>query len=118
MGQTFMFSLFAVVVIVGAFAYFAPKQDTGNPVGFIMDRGGLNVVENQFQKRVQELNVSTSNGVMKVRRQMDDLVQQQNKFLDTLEDQQVVLRSTNNQLSNILRGAQQNGQSGNGNVEL
>jgi hypothetical protein len=113
MGKTALFILFIITLLAGAFFYFAPKQPVVTPVGFMMDQSGYNSVETINHKRTQHLNMITKNGLIQIRRHMDDIAQEQNKFLDTIQYQQQVLENATKEASDIMRKAQE--MSGNNN---
>ena len=77
MGQFFFFSLLIITLLAGAFAYFVPKQPPLNPVGFVMDQSGYSSVETRNRKHTQQLSMTTKNGLMRMRKQIDDMAQAQ-----------------------------------------
>jgi hypothetical protein len=112
MGQFIFFALFVITLLVGAFAYFAPLQKPVNPVKFMMDNSGYTQEESTNRKRTQQLNMTTSSGLIQIHKQMDDLAVVQNKFLDTIQDQQQVLQNTGKEASDIMLLTQQEGEKG------
>jgi hypothetical protein len=102
MGQFFFFSLLIITLLAGAFAYFVPKQPPLNPVGFVMDQSGYNSVETLNRKHTQKLSMTTRNGLMQMRKQMDDMAQAQNKFLNMIQDQQQVLENANKDAYDVM----------------
>ena len=77
-------------------------------MGLMMDKSGYNSEETFNSKRTQQLNMTMRNGLIQIRRQMDDMAQEQNKFLDTIQDQQQVLENTSKEASDIMLQAQGN----------
>ena len=106
MGQFFFFALLIITLLAGALAYFVPKHPIKNPVGFAMDQSGYNSMETLNRKHIQQLSMTTRNGLIQIRKQMDDMAQAQNKFLDTIQDQQQVLESASKDASDIMLEAQ------------
>lgn len=106
MGQFFFFALLIITLLAGAFAYFAPKQPPINPVGFVMDQSGYSSVETLNRKRTQQLSMKTRNGLMQMRKQMDDMAQAQSKFLDIIKDQQQVLENASKDAYDVMLEAQ------------
>ena len=102
MGQFFFFSLLIITLLAGAFAYFAPKQPPINPVGFVMDQSGYSSVETRNRKHTQQLSMTTKNGLMRMRKQIDDMAQAQSKFLDIIKDQQQVLENASKDAYDVM----------------
>lgn len=98
MGQLIFFSLFIISLLAGAFAYFAPLQKPFNPLGYFMHNSGYESEETTNHKRIQKLNMSTSKGLLKIRKEMDDIALEQNKFLDMIQDQQKILENADRDL--------------------
>jgi hypothetical protein len=107
MGQFFFFALLIITLLAGALAYFVPKHPIRNPVEFAMDQSGYNSMETLNRKHIQQLSMTTRNGLIQIRKQMDDMAQAQNKFLDTIQDQQQVLENTTKDASDIMLEAQE-----------
>ena len=106
MGQFIIFALMMVVLFAGIFAYFVPSQKAATPLGFIMDKSGDNSQETSNSKTTKQLNVTMRNGLIQIRRQMDDVARAQNKFLDTIQDQQEVLENAGKDANDIMLQAQ------------
>lgn len=102
------YALFFVAFIVGVFTFFAPPKQSQGPLSWITNSG--ETIETVFHKKNQEVNVTTSDGILQVRQKMDDLAVEQNKILDTIKDQQVVLKNTSQGVNNILLEAQNSGE--------
>ena len=83
-----------------------PNSPPINPMGFVMDQSGYNSVETLNRKRIQQLSMTTRNGLIQIRKQMDDMAQAQNKFLDTIQYQQQVLENASKDASDIMLEAQ------------
>jgi hypothetical protein len=115
MGQTALFILFIITLLAGAFSYFAPGQKPVpiDPMKFMMENSGFNSVEVQNRKRIQQLNMTTSRGLIKIRGQMEDLALEQNKFLDAIQDQQQILNNAGKDITGVMLGVQQEGEKGN-----
>ena len=109
MGQLIFFTVFILAVIAGLFAYFAPSQKPINPVQFMMDKSGYTSEVTTNTKRTQQLNMSTSRGIMEIRKQMDNLAVEQDKLLDAIKDQEQVLANANKAAANIMLEAQHGG---------
>ena len=108
MGQFILFALMVMVLFAGIFAYFVPSQKAKTPLGFMMDKSGYNSAETFNSKRTKELNITMRNGLIQIRKQMDDVARAQNKFLDTIQDQQKVLENASKDASDIMLQAQGN----------
>jgi len=109
MGQFIFFTLFVIALLAGAFAYFAPQQKPINPVQFMMEKTGYTAEETTNHKQTEQLNLTTNQGLINVHKQMDEIAFEQNKFLDSIRDQQQILKSSGKEASDIMLMAQQNG---------
>jgi len=87
MGQFIFFALFITALLVVAFAHFAPSHRFVNPVEFFSDKSGYTTVQEHNSKSIQQVNVTTGQGLTQVRRQMTDLVQTQKTSSKNLEEQ-------------------------------
>jgi len=112
MGQFIFLVLFIITLIVGGFAYFAPPKMSLDPMRFMMDRSGYTSEVETNRKKSQRLNMLTNKGLVEIRRQMDDIALKQSKFLDTVRDQQQVLKDASKQAEDIMLLAQKQGQAG------
>lgn len=110
--QAVFFALLIISLLAGYFAYFNPAPKPINPVKFAMENSGYNSMETINRKRSQVINMTTSKGLMQVRRMMDDLSLEQDKFLDTLQDQQQILKDTNKDAHDVLLELQKQGDAG------
>ncbi len=107
--QVIFFALLIVSLIAGAFTYFAPTPKPINPLKTLMDDTGFTASETTNTKRSQEINVTTSAGIMQVRKQMDDLAVVQQDFLKGLQDQQQILNNTTKDATDVLLAAKKQG---------
>lgn len=105
MAQFIFFTLFIVALIVGAFSYYTPKHPV-TPFKFMMENSGLKMVEVSNRKRIQAFNITNDRGLIKIRGQMQDIALEQNRFLDTLQDQQQLLKNSSKQAADIMLDAQ------------
>ena len=112
MGQFVFMILFIITLIVGGFAYFAPSKVSFDPMKFVMDKSGYTAEEDTNRKRSQQLNMITTRGLMEIRKQIDDIALEQNKFLDTVKEQELVLKDSSKQASDVMLLAQKQGQAG------
>lgn len=113
MGQSIFFGLFIIALFAGAFAYFVPVQKPADPMKFMMDNSGFNPLEMINHKRSEQINMTMNKGIMQIRRKMDDLALEQNKFLDVIRDQQQLLKNTGKGAADIMLAAEQEGERGN-----
>jgi len=107
MGQFIFFTLFIITLLAGAFAYFAPLQKPINPVKFVMDNSGYTDKESHNRKLTQQLNMRMTNGLVQIRRKMNDFAVEQGRFIDTIQGQQELLNSTGKDASDIMLLAKQ-----------
>jgi hypothetical protein len=110
MGQTALFVLFIVALVVGVFTYITPSPKPINPVEFMMENSGLNSVEVLNRKRIQKFNMTTNKGLVNMRGKMDALALEQRKLLDSIHDQQQVLNNAGKDITDILLAVQQKGE--------
>ena len=109
MGQFVLYFLFFAALLVGAFTYFVPAQKSIDPMKFVMEGSGYDSVEVQNRKKEQQFNMSTNRGLIKIRGEMDNLAVQQNKFLDTIKDEQQMLNSSAKDADDVMWELQQKG---------
>lgn len=102
MGQYTFFVLFAIALIAGAFTYFVPAQKTIDPMKFVMEGSGIDSVEVHNNTKTQQFNMVTSKGLIKIRSGIDNLALQQNKFLNTIRDQEHLLDNSVKDATDII----------------
>ncbi len=102
-GQAALFILFILTLIAGLFAYFIPRQPPMNPLKYAMDFSGFNGTEQSNIKKSQQLNITTDKGILKVRQEIDDIIQEQKKIEDMIKDEQQGLQDTDKQVSDLMR---------------
>jgi len=116
MVQFTFFALLIITLMAGAFAYYTPTQKTISPLKFLMDYSGYSSVVERNQNRIQKFNISTDKGLMIIRRQMDEIAQKQNRFMEVMRDQQQVLINTAKDATDILLEAQNAAGPGNNDI--
>ncbi len=115
MAQFFFSSLFMVALFTGAYVYVAPNKPI-DPIGFITEKSGFKAWELSNRKRMAQLNVKMSQGLIKIHGHLEDIAIIQNSFRDTLEAQQEVLKNTTVNAENLMQQAQKKGGIGNRDV--
>jgi len=106
MGQLIFLILFVVALIAGISAYLPGSQKPVNPMVFISDQSGYTTTEERNRKRMEQANITTSQGMIQVRRQMQEIAAKQKNFSDMLVEEERVLKNTGQQASLILAEAQ------------
>jgi hypothetical protein len=107
--QLIFLSLLVITLLAGGIAYFSPSKKPMNPLQFMMDNTGYTQEQVINQKRTEEINLTTDEGVVKVHKLMDDLATQQSKFLDLLKEQQRILEGAGKNASDVLKSAKKQG---------
>ena len=102
MVQGLFFLLFIMSIIVGIFVYFKPAQNTMDPLRAVMQGSGYDTLQVKNDARMQEYNVTTDAGLVKIHRQMDLLATQQSEFIQTVQDQQRILENTDHEIADIM----------------
>ena len=105
MGQFALFTLFVITLMIGAFAYFFPKQQATSPWQVMSDKGNYGMMGEDITKKSQQLNITTNAGNVQINREIDDLTRQQKSLEDMIKDEQVVLDSTSKEISDISKKA-------------
>jgi len=105
MGQFALFTLFVITLMIGAFAYFFPKQQATSPWQVMSDKGNYGMMGEDITKKSQQLNITTNAGNIQINRELDDLTRQQKSLEDMIKDEQVVLDSTSKEISDISKKA-------------
>jgi len=116
MAQFFFFSLLIITLLAGFFAYFAPSQKPVNPLQFVMDSSGYSSEVKLNHTKSKQFNVIANNGLIQVRKQIDDLAQAQTKYFDTIQEQQQMLKNAGKEVSDVMLEAQQVGGKDNNDV--
>jgi len=106
MMQIVFYCLFGLTVVIGGLAYFSPNIDIMKMLG---DATGYGLMQAHNRSSSEQINVSTNNGIMQMRRKMDDLALEQNRFIDTVKDQQRTLGNLNKEISTLALEAQHRG---------
>lgn len=104
--QVIFLALLVITLFAGAFAYYAPKEKSIDPMKFMMDSSGFSSEETTNTKKTQKLNMTTNKGLVEFRREMDDLADEQNKIMDAIRDQQQLLANTSKDAADIMQKAQ------------
>ena len=105
MGQFTLFTLFVITLMIGAFAYFFPKQQATSPWQVMSDKRDDGMMGEDITKKSQQLNITTNAGNVQINREIDDLTRQQKSLEDMIKDEQVVLDSTSKEISDISKKA-------------
>ncbi len=108
--QFIFFGLFIMALFAGLYSHFAPKAV--NPLAFVMDKSGYSEVQTIEEKKTREVNLTTKEGVMQVRREMEDISRVQNNFMDALHDQREILKNARTNASQVLLAAKKGGMRG------
>ena len=88
MGQFIFFALFVIALIAGIYSYLTPAQRNIDPMKFVMQSSGYNSQQSLNYKRIQELNLTNSKGLIQVHTLMDNLAIKQDKLQGMINDQQ------------------------------
>ena len=105
MGQFTLFTLFVITLMIGAFAYFFPKQQATSPWQVMSDKSNDGMVGEDITRKSQQLNIITSAGTIQINREIDVLTRQQKSLEDMIKDEQLVLDSTNKEILDISKKA-------------
>ena len=111
--QVIFIALLLVTLLAGSYINYSSSQKNLNPVKFMMDNSGYSNLQTLNLKKTQNINMRTNRGIVQIRRQIDDLALEQNKFLDSIQDQKQILKNANRDAANILQTAQKQGGRGN-----
>ncbi len=109
MAQSIFLVLSVVTVLAGAFAYFSPPIREINPLKLMMDGSGYSAIQTQNQKKIDQIDMVSNSGVVRIRKEMDILSEEQNRLSDMIQNQQQILKDIGNENSNLLLNAQQKG---------
>jgi hypothetical protein len=111
--QFFVFGLFIMALLAGVYSHFESSSSKSmNPLGFLFDKSGYTEMQTLNRKKAEEVNVTTSAGIMQIRRQIDDLALLQNNFVNTVKDQQQILNGAYKDASNVIIAAKKIGVAG------
>jgi vacuolar-type H+-ATPase subunit I/STV1 len=108
--QFVFFALFALALLAWAFVYFSPSEKAVDPMKSAMEDSGYTSMDTLNRKRMEQLHILTEKGLTRIRGKIENLAQQQQKFLDAIQDQQQILKNTYQEASNLLMEARQRGQ--------
>ena len=103
MRQVPLFYLFMVMVILGTFTYFFPKQQPVIPLKAVMDSRGYDMTERSNTKGSRQLNMTMDKGIVQMYRQVDDLTREQKRLMGIINYDQHALNDTNKEISGILK---------------
>jgi hypothetical protein len=105
MGQTALFILFVIMIMVGAFSYFFPKHQgiSHFPSQVMTDKSDDEMTGEPVIKKSRQLNITTNAGFVQIYNQVDDLTREQKGFEDMIADEKSALNNTNKEISDILK---------------
>lgn len=107
--QYIFFALMILTFLAGSFAYFSPLPHGFNPMKFLKDQSGYSNEESLNRKRTEEINISTNQGMIRVRQMMEETALEQSRLMDAISDEQVVVNNVNKGLANYLQEARKKG---------
>jgi hypothetical protein len=111
MGQLFFFALFIIALIAGGFYYYTPSPQSMAPVKDVMDDGGFNSLETLNNKKIEELNISTSRGLTQISAMVDGLAKEQQELKELIDSEKQVLNNTIQKISDIAKKEKADGRS-------
>jgi hypothetical protein len=111
MGQLVFFALFVIALIAGGFYYYTPSPKSMVPMKDIMDDGGFNSLETLNNKKIEELNITTSRGLTQISEMVDGLAQEQEELKELIDSEKQVLNNTILQISDIAKKEKADGRS-------
>ena len=107
--QVVFLTLLIVALLAGALTYFSPSPKPIRPLHYLMEDTGYDAMDTSNKKSTQQINMKTDKGIIQMRAEMENISLAQNKFLDTLEDQQQILSNAGKGISDLIMETQQEG---------
>ncbi len=105
MRQVTLFYLFMIVLMLGAFAYFFPKQLVLSPLKVVMDNSSYETTNQTSIKKSQQLNMTTNAGFVQIHSQADELPQEQKRLMGIIDYDRLLVNNTDKEISDILKKA-------------
>ena len=103
MGQFIFFVLFIVTLFAGVSVFFSPRQQVPGHPPIVRNNNDDEMAEEIDTKEFQKLNMTTINGIVQIRRQMDDLTSEQKKLIALINEDQQSLNNTDQEINAVLK---------------
>jgi len=103
MGQTLLFILLVITLIVGALGYFSPRLPGSRPVAIqaMKDMGDDQMTGQTVTKESRQMNITTNAGGVQINEKIDVLTRQQKDLRDVIEAEKSALDNTNKEIFDL-----------------
>jgi hypothetical protein len=105
MGQTLLFILFIIALMVGTFVHFSPKQQGIRPLSLMADKRNDEMTGETITKESKQMNVTTNEGAVQINKQIDDLTREKKALEDVISDEELAVDNVNKEIADISKQA-------------
>jgi len=105
MGQSFLFILFVITLMVGIFTFFSPKQQGLRPLPSMADKRNDEMMGETVTKESKQLSMTTNEGVVQISKEVDGLSREKKDLEDVINDEQLALDNINKEIVDISKQA-------------